>query len=359
MNTSESQNVNIIGGNIQTGIPTQQADPTQIINTHYLPNGDLTIQSDQDLDTWTINKITIPISTVAGLFQNTTDSTEQNIVIDDDIELSPPYYTPRSQTSMPNIAQFIGALITGTDLDQRYLESILICTSSYLDGTMEILPSGMFLMLNARRDGTNRRYSQLCMILNYAISYCIYTPPPPRSDVAMEQQALIQTLFVPGATSMLTKLRQATVNSENYTITKTMLNRWAMTTPWHALIYNSQAPLTRNAFIKLFYNIYTINCGKRITYTNSVSGFQPTMSIVPNSGLFTKLDPINSVSSTYNINTQISQRLSIFIRYMLLSSETPLTWITDDDESDNDSVSTLSDTSFEPEVDDSELASQF
>lgn len=356
MNVSDVQNSLVVGGNVQQGVPTQQSDPTIIPNAHYLPNGDLTICSDQNFDNWTINTITIPIATVAGLFRIETDSNEPNLVEQEDVEYTPTKYTPHLQTSMPNIAQFIGMLITGADIDQRFLESILTSTAAYLDGIMEILANGTFMYLNQQRDGTNRRYSQLCMIINYAISSVIYPPMPPNSEIAMEQQAMIQTLYQTGATSALFTLRDAVVNSNTYIITKAMLNRWAMTTPWHALIYNSQAPLTLRAFITLFNNIFSINCGKRLTSQNSFIGQKPTTSMMPNFDLFTNLTPPGMRSSTFNISTKIPQRFITFLRYLLYTESNELEWFDDEDEDTSDASEGEDDQAMDTEGEVEELS---
>lgn len=352
MNTNEIQNVNVIGGNIQNGIPTQQADPTLVPNAHYLPSGHLTIASIGSLNNWTVRPVSIPITAVSNLFEVTTNSTEQNLIVDDEFRFYVPSYKPRNIITVPNIAYFIGAVITGAELSQKYLESMLVCTTGYLNGTMEILASGTFMNLNQVRDGRNRRYSRLCTVINYALSGNLYSPDPHLADVATEQQAQIQAYFMRDATSMLVRLKKAIVNDTEYTVTKSMLSQWALSTPWHALMYNSQAPMEIDDFIRLFINVYAIHCGKRIVHLDSVPLDTDHATILPNFDLFTALNPPNTQSVVNNISTAIPTRFISFTNLLYYTIENELEWSPPNE--DGEDVQSEDDTEEEDNSDDSE-----
>lgn len=326
----------VIGNNYQDGIPGPQADPPIQINQHYLPNGDLTISSNYDYSAQDITKIVVPIVDVPSLFGTTFDGSEQDLVMTAQIEYEFNYYHPLHQIIMPNIAQFIGNLVTGVDLYDKSMEAMLICTQGYLNGIYEILPNGMFLALKEQRDGTNRRYSNLCKAIYFALSSTIYKDMPARSEMNIEMQSLIQDKMMPGATSMLVKVKPYVYQNQEYNVTTPMFNMWAQTTPWHALMFNSQAPLTMDQFIQLFIKIFAINNGKTLRYTMSYTNKQPILSIVPNSDLFVALNPPNMVSSIKYSNPAITERFVTFIRYLSYSVFVGLDWDDTDLGSENE-----------------------
>lgn len=333
--------VPFVGDNIQNGIPEPQQDPTIPPNTHYLPNGDLTIESVYDYGTKTRHIKKVPLVEMLGLLETATDARETNLVNSDTLIFNPGVYKPHHTIFLPNIAQYIGKVITGADLQQKYLEDMMLCCQAYLDGTMEISETGFFRVLNTRRDGLNRRYSKLCMCVYYSISEEIYKSLPAKVISDIEIQSLIQDLIMPGSTSMYVKLKPYNINGIPYNIPKPSVSAWLNTTPWHSIIYNSQTPITFVNFLRLFFKLYCLYGGKITRYIEFMPNQIVTDGILPNSDYFVKLNPENTNSFEQRISNTVPLRIARLIRYLVKSESTddPLTWIpygTEDDDSDND-----------------------
>lgn len=331
-----NQNSTVINGNIQEGIVQQQFDPDLKINTNYLPNGDLSLTSDLSYGTNTIKNISIPLSAVTTIFRPAFDSSEVNLVNGDVFVLNQKRYTPHHQIQMPNIARYIGYVMTGVPLYVKYLESIMLCCRNYLDGTMEILPSGAFMYLNQRRDGTVRRYSDLCIAIYYAIASDIYSQQPGKDVVDMELQSLIQNTFLSNATSMYVEVIPYVVNNTTYNVTKPLIKTWATSSPWHALIYNSQAPLSMDEYVKLFLKVFAIFTGKAIRYLDDTPNVIKNQAIIPNSPHFTKLSPPGTSSHTIQYDNSIITRMYKLVRYIYAAEQGLLEWEIEVDELDDE-----------------------
>uniref|UniRef100_W8CBU9 Uncharacterized protein n=1 Tax=Ceratitis capitata TaxID=7213 RepID=W8CBU9_CERCA len=356
-NINQQQQQNVIGGNVQEGVPQAQDDPALIINQHYLPRGDLTISSNISFVDSSVTPITIPLVQIPTLFRQTFDSTEMNLADDEDIEYYTNKYSPAPQVTMPNISIYLGYVILGVEMDIKYLESIMICCQNYLNGTMEILPSGTFRYLNQRRDGLSRRYTKLCMAVYYSISSNYYKVRPRMAEMVREMQALMQDLYDDNTyTSVLTELTPYRVNDHDYTISKSTIRRWATTITWHALMYNSQSPLTFQQFLDLFFKIYSIAQGKILRYDLTHINDQQVLTIIPNSHLFVHLTPENMISSEVQVTSEIPQRFISLMRYLPLANDDMLEWSEDDDDDDERDNSEQEDNQNAESVDESALA---
>jgi hypothetical protein len=341
LNINQEQQQDVIGGNIQNGVPQQQDDPALVINQHYLPRGDLTISSNISFVDSSVTPITIPLVQMPLIFEQIFDSTEMNFTTTDDLIFSQNRYKPAPHMQIPNIARYLGYVITGTDMDTKFLESMMICCGCYLDGTMEILPSGTFRYLNQRRDGTNRRYSPLCMAVYYSISSAYYQIRPKNLEIVKQIQSLMQDIYEnSNYTSVLTRVRPMVIAGQEYIVNKSTLRRWATTIPWHALMYNSQSPLSFQQFIDLYFKVFSINQGKILRYDISHPNEQTTQTIMPNSHLFVKLTPENMISSEVHITTDIPQRFINLIRYLALVENEEITWSEDDEDETEEEVET-------------------
>lgn len=336
-NINQQQQANVIGGNIQAGIPQAQDDPALIINQHYLPKGNLTITSNISFVDSSVTSITIPLVTMPTLFRQIFDSNEINFVDTEDSDFSTNTFSPSPHIQMPNIARFIGYVILGIELDIKYQESIMLCCQNYLNGTMEILQNGSFRCLNQSRDGTDRRYSNLCKAVYFSISANYYKVRPRMVEVIKEIQSLMQDLYQDSSyTSVYTKVLPFNANGQDYVISKSTLRRWATTIPWHALMYNSQSPLSFEQFMDLFFKLYSVNQGKILRYDLTHSNDQQIQTIMPNSHLFINLTPPNMISSEVHVTSEIPQRFVSLIRYLLLAQGDELTWSLENDDEDED-----------------------
>lgn len=336
-NINQEQQENVIGGNVQAGIPQAQDDPALIVNQHYLPRGDLTITSNISFVDSSVNSITIPFVRMPTLFQQVFDSTEMNFSNDERMHFPTNTFSPAPHIQIPNIARYIGYVILGIEMDLKYQESIMICCQNYLNGSMEILPNGSFRYLNQIRDGLTRRYTNLCKAVYFAISSGYYKTRPKPIEIVKEIQSLMQDLYEnPNYTSVYTKVLPFVVNGQEYSISKSTLRRWATTIPWHALIYNSQSPLSFDDFMDLFFKIFSITQGKILRYDLTHSNNQQVQTIMPNSSLFINLTPPNMISSEVHTTSEISQHFVSFIRYLFLAEGDELPWGENEQEDDDD-----------------------
>lgn len=335
-NINQEQQQNVIGGNVQQGVPQQQDDPALIINQHYLPRGDLTISSNISYVDSSVVPVTIPLAQIPALFQQTFDNTEINLTDSEEMTFPTNKFSPSPQVQMPNIATFLSYVILGIEMDTKYLESIMICCQVYLDGSMEILPNGSFRYLNQQRDGLTRRYSNLCLAVYYSISSTYYEVRPRAAETVREMQFLMQDIFSrPNATSVYTKLLPYRSNGHDYVLSKSTIRRWATTIPWHGLIYNSQAPLTFDQYVELFFKIYSIAQGKILRYDLTHTNNQQIQTILPNSDMFVALTPPNMISSEIYISSDIPQRFISLIRYLVLAENGHFTWQDAEEEETN------------------------
>lgn len=338
-NVNQQQQVLVIGGNVQNGIPQAQDDPALVINDGYLPNGDLTLNSNISYIDSSVHSVSIPFVQMASLFEQKFDSTEMNFADTEDLTFLTKQYSPPPHYQMPNIARYIANIIIGLELDIKYLESILICCANYLNGQAEILPSGIFRTLNVVRDGTNRRYSKLCKAIYYSIGSSYYQVRPNQAVIIKDMQTLLQDLYRDGTyTSVLTTLKPYVQDNQQYAIGKTSVQRWATSIPWHALIYNSQSPITFEDFLDLFFKIYSINKGKILRFDLTYPNRQLAQSIIPNSNLFNKLVPEGMNSSEIHLTSDVPNRFILFLRYLMQSELSDLPWGEDDDELDDDDI---------------------
>lgn len=330
VNLNDEQQRSVINGTIQGQVPQQQEDPARVIDQQFIDNGNLVITSTFDFKTRTTSSVIIPFSQVPSLFEQRFDNTEENFVINEDIAIEQYYFAPNAQFQMPNIAHYIGYIVIGAETSTKYQESILICCQEYLNGTMEILPSGLFRVLNVRRDGTNRRYSQLCMAIYFSIGALYYQLVPSNSTVVREMQALLQDIYNNTSfTSVLTRLKSYDANGVSTQVNRPILRRWATSIPWHALMYNAQAPMTFGQFLDLFFKLYSINQGKVIRYDLTHPDDQAPHSIIPNDIMFTNVTPKNMVSSPYHISPLIPYKFIYFIRYLMASDYVGFAWRAD------------------------------
>lgn len=348
------------GENVRSRIPQAQDDPALVLNQHYLPKGDLTITANISFVDSSVNAIVIPLVQIPTLFHQTFDSTEFNFSDSQDIHFPLRIFSPAPYIRIPNIARYLGYVILGIEMDTKYKESIMICCQNYLDGSMEILPNGSFRYLKQRRDGLARRYTSLCKAAYFSISANYYKTRPSNIQMTKEIQSLMQDLYDNSTyTSVYTKLIPFTVNDQEYHISKSTLRRWATTIPWHALIYNSQSPLSFDGFTDLFFKIFCVNQGKILRYSSIHSNVQHVGTIIPNSHLFINLTPLNMISSEVHIPPEITQQFVTFIRYLLLSEGDSLTWGLDEQENDdNDDSEQHNEQSTQDaeSIDESELA---
>lgn len=329
----QNQQENVIGGDIQNGIPQQQDDPALIINPHYLPQGDLTITSNISFVDSSIQPITVPLTSIPGLFQQVFDASESNLTQDVELEYPTPVLSPNPPMSLPNIARYLAYIVLGIELDIKYRESILLCCQNYTEGTMEITPNGDFRALKQTRDGTTRRYTNLCIAIYFSISGSYYKVNPHNTEMIASMQSLMQDIYQNKTyTSVYTKLNKYVFRGKSYTVPKSTIRRWATTIPWHALMYNSQSPLTFTQFIDLYFKMYSISQGKILRYDISHSNDQSTQTIIPNSQLFSALNPPHMISSEINIPTDIPDRFITLMRYLMLVQQGILNL--DDDEDD-------------------------
>lgn len=339
MSTVAEQRKNVIGGNFQDGVPQLQADPPQQINDSYLPNGDMTIKSSQNVMNYTVETVMLPFVKMPSMFENQFNSHSPNLVPSTGLDLSMIRFETTVQNTMPNIATFIGYIIIGYEIDRRYLDAVMRCCDNYLQGIMEIMPNGQFspLLTSSKRDGLNRRYSSLCKVVYYTISDSLYSMMPSEGYVTIEIQSLVRDTFLEDCTSMYTKMKQYEFNKQKYDITQGMINQWATTIPWHALMYNHQTPINGEQFRKMFVNMYNINRGKVIRYDEPKPNKLVTSGILPNSDLMVHLDPPNTRSYVRNLPTSIPHRFAQFIRFLALSEQEILTWDNDIDALDDSS----------------------
>lgn len=343
--TIEEQQKNVIGGDYQQGVPQPLADPPQKVEPGYLPNGDMTICSTKSFLNASVKDVILPLVDIPAIFENKFDSNGPNFVPSSNIKFDARKFQTTVQNAMPNIAHFIGYVVTGYEIDRRYLYAVMRCCNNYLDGLMEIGVSGQFIPLITQRNGLNRRYSELCKVVYYTISAVVETTLSPNAVVTMEIQSLLQEVFLENCTGMYVKTKKYDVNGAKYDITKGMFNDWATIIPWHALIYNSQSPLTLDQYDKTFINMYALNRGKLIRFDENKDNKIITDAILPNSELITQLDPPDTRSFVSSISTDVPTRFFQFMRFFRASRETPLPWSSDEDDSDNEATESDDDTS--------------
>lgn len=353
MNINQEQQQNVINGNIQGNVPQQQDDPPLIINQHYLPRGDLTISSNISFVNSSVNAVIVPLVAMPSLFRQEFDNNEENFSVNSGYATDYVDISPNPHVQIPNIARYIGYIISGIQIDVKFEESILICCKCYLNGTMEILPNGTFRYLNQPRNGLTRRYSLLCKIIYHSISQYYYEPTLDSTTLVAEMQGLMQDLYDNSTyTSVLTTIKPYVFNGVEYTITKSALRRWATTIPWHALIFNSQSPLGYDDFLDLFFKMFSINQGKALRYIDTHPNIQRVQSIVPNSSLFTRLNPTHMESYEINYAPVTTTRFILFCRYMQIAITSTLDWHSDD--SDDEELSSEDDIDTEKEIDSEE-----
>lgn len=329
----------IVNGDIQGLVPQIQADPQIPPNENYLPNGNLTIHSAYDYATKTVSNVTITPMTLRGLFVQKFDNTEQNFANAQEFPLKLEIKNPLPYTIMPNIANWIGNVICGTAMNDRFLEALIICTRNYLEGTMEILPNGNFSVLTTRRDGLKRRYAKLCIFVHFALN-ATHSKNAFHSITNIRNiQSIMQDIYGSNRlTSVYTSLDQYVHLGNRYTINSSTLKMWATRVPWHAMIYNSQTPMTTHGFRDLFFKIYSISQGTALRYGGDHSNDQRLQSIIPNSPFFKAVLPVGMISHVRHIPEIEPFAFVNFMRYFLASDEGALDWNTNDDDS-NESVS--------------------
>lgn len=278
--------------------------------------------------------------TLRGQFLQKFDITEQNFATSQTFPLEIEVKTPLPYSIMPNIANWIGNVITGTSMNDRFIEALIICTRNYLDGTMEILPNGSFSNLITKRDGLNRRYSKLCIFVHFALA-ATHSKIAPHSITNIQNiQSIMQDIYgSPKYTSVYTSLEPYAHLGNLYHITSPTLKMWATTTPWHALIYNSQAPMKNNDFRDLFFKIYSICKGTTVRQRATHSNDQKLHSIIPNSPFFTNALPTGMLSHIRHIPELEPFAFINFMRYFLASDEGVLDWDFDEDDDDDDTTS--------------------
>lgn len=338
----------MVDGNIQGLVPQIQADPNLPPNEHYLPNGSLTINSVYDYATKSVSNVTITPMTLRGQFIQQFDITEQNFATAEVFPLELEVKTSLPYSLMPNIANWIGHVITGTSMNDKFIEALMTCTRNYLDGTMEILPNGSFSNLITRRDGMNRRYSRLCMFTHFALA-ATHSKVAPHSITNIRNiQSIMQDIYgSPKYTSVYTSLEPYNHLGNLYHITSPTLKMWAASTPWHALIYNSQAPMSNNDFRDLFFKIYSVCKGTTLRHNGDHSNDQKLHSILPNSPFFTNVIPQGMVSHVRHIPELEPFAFVNFMRFFLASDENELDWNFDEDDNNDDTDSQLDNTTSE------------
>lgn len=345
----------IVDGNIQGLVPQVQADPPLQPNDHYLPNGSLTVHSEYNYATKEVSNVTITPMTLRRLFVQKFDSTEQNFANTAQFPITLEIKNPLPYALMPNIANWIGHVICGTSLNDKFIDALIICTRNYLEGTMEILPNGSFSVLTTRRPGLTRRYSKLCIFVHFALA-ATHSKVVNHSTINIRNiQAIMQDIYGSNRfTSVYTSLEPYNHLGNLHHIATDTIKMWATRTPWHALIYNSQTPMLTNGFRDLFFKIYSLCRGAILRNNANHSNDQKSHSIIPNSPFFTNVVPAGMIAHVRHIPEQEPFAFVNFMRYFLASDEGALEWDFDDD--DDDEVNSENNNTGSESVDESQIS---
>lgn len=336
-NLNLNQQNNVLNGTIQGNVPQSQDDPALAINPQVRRPGDLYLTSNLSFEDQSVLTVKIEIDQIPQLFLQIFDSSEANLSTDEEIQFETSRYSPSHYTFTPNIAQYIGNVILGLEMGTKYQESIMMGCAMYLDGVAEILPNGSIRILNVRRDGTNRRYSELCMIIHYAIGSYYYKVRPNVATTVKMYQSLMQEIYGNAYyTSVLTRIKKFQSRGSLYNVSRAAIRRWALDVPWHALMYNSQAPLDKQQFIDLFFKVYSVNVGQELRYDMTHDNDQFAQTINPNSILFTSLIPENMVAAPTFLSADIPLGFITFMRYYLGVDYVDFRWRAEGEESSED-----------------------
>lgn len=343
--SNQDQQLYVLNGNVQENIPQPQDDPPLRVNQQTRRNGDLTLTSNLSFEDSSVKTVRIPITSMPAMFAQVFDSTEANFSTDNELSYDRHRYSPTAYTYTPNIAKFLGNIIIGQELGVKYLESIMIGCAMYLDGVAEILPEGDIRILDVRRDTSKVRYRELCIIIYYSLS-SFYNKARPTTLTLIEMyQSLMQEIYGNASlTSVYTRIKRYQSQGQLYDVSRAAIRRWALDTPWHALMYNNQAPLTKEQFVDLFFKMYSVNTGQELRYATIHPNDQTPSTLNPNSPLFTALLPDTMVARMVDNSADIPMCFITFIRYYLATDYIDLKWRdideTSSDDDDDDSQTT-------------------